>query len=73
MIVASCLSAQAVELARFERAVPVARWQDGHPNILFVGDTEYDRRTALEAGVSFHLVQDDRDLQALRQRLVGRS
>jgi phosphoglycolate phosphatase-like HAD superfamily hydrolase len=45
----------------------------GVPNILFVGDTEYDRRTALEAGVSFYLVQDDRDLQALRQRLVERS
>jgi phosphoglycolate phosphatase-like HAD superfamily hydrolase len=45
--------------------------KQGLPNIMFVGDTEYDRRTALEAGVSFYLVQEDRDLQALREHLVG--
>ena len=29
-----------VDLQRFANAVPLARWQDGHPNILFVGRLE---------------------------------
>ena len=29
-----------VDLARFATAVPIARWQDGTPNILFVGRHE---------------------------------
>ena len=29
-----------VDLRRFAHAVPLARWQDGHPNILFVGRLE---------------------------------
>ncbi len=29
-----------VDVARFERAVPIARWQDGMPNLLFVGRHE---------------------------------
>ena len=29
-----------VDIARFERAVPIARWQDGTRNILFVGRFE---------------------------------
>jgi phosphoglycolate phosphatase-like HAD superfamily hydrolase len=45
----------------------------GVPDLLFVGDTEYDRRTAKEAGVSFYLVRDDRDLEALRRLLLERS
>ena len=32
-----------VDLGRFQRAVPIARWQDGIPNILFVGRLE-DRK-----------------------------
>lgn len=41
----------------------------GLADILFVGDTPYDRRTAEEAAVAFFMVQDDRDLQALGARL----
>ncbi len=41
----------------------------GLGDVVFVGDTEYDRLTAQEAGVDFHMVQDDSDLQALGQRL----
>jgi phosphatidyl-myo-inositol alpha-mannosyltransferase len=29
-----------VDVVRFERAVPIARWQDGTPNLLFVGRHE---------------------------------
>jgi phosphatidylinositol alpha-mannosyltransferase len=29
-----------VDVARFERAVPIARWRDGTPNLLFVGRHE---------------------------------
>jgi len=29
-----------VDVTRFERAVPIARWQDGTPNVLFVGRHE---------------------------------
>jgi len=29
-----------VDVTRFERAVPIARWQDGTPNLLFVGRHE---------------------------------
>jgi phosphatidyl-myo-inositol alpha-mannosyltransferase len=29
-----------VDIGRFQRAVPIARWQDGIPNILFVGRFE---------------------------------
>jgi len=29
-----------VDVARFQRAVPVARWKDGHQNLLFVGRHE---------------------------------
>ncbi len=29
-----------VDLDRFQRAVPIARWQDGTPNVLFVGRLE---------------------------------
>jgi len=32
-----------VNLGRFQRAVPIARWQDGCPNVLFVGRLE-DRK-----------------------------
>jgi len=32
-----------VDLGRFQRAVPIARWQDGTPNVLFVGRLE-DRK-----------------------------
>ncbi len=32
-----------VDVGRFQRAVPIARWQDGCPNILFVGRLE-DRK-----------------------------
>lgn len=41
----------------------------GVGEVLFVGDTEYDRRTAEEAGAAFHMVRDDGDLQALALRL----
>jgi phosphoglycolate phosphatase-like HAD superfamily hydrolase len=37
----------------------------GLGRVLFVGDTDYDRRTAEEAGVGFYLVRDDGDLEAL--------
>jgi len=32
-----------VNVGRFQRAVPIARWQDGVPNLLFVGRLE-DRK-----------------------------
>jgi len=32
-----------VNVGRFQPAVPIARWQDGTPNVLFVGRLE-DRK-----------------------------
>jgi phosphoglycolate phosphatase-like HAD superfamily hydrolase len=43
----------------------------GIASILFVGDTEYDRRVAAEAGVDFFLVASDRDIRELNHMLVG--
>ncbi|MFB0508486.1 MAG: HAD family hydrolase [Thermodesulfobacteriota bacterium] len=37
----------------------------GFRAILFVGDTEFDRKTAEEAGVRFYKVEKDRDIRAL--------
>lgn len=40
-----------------------------HP-ILFVGDTDYDRRTALQAGVSFFRIDTEEDVRRLERRLL---
>lgn len=43
---------------------------DGYWPILFAGDTIYDKKTAVEAGVRFHRVETDEDLVALFEDLV---
>ncbi|MGA3057181.1 MAG: glycosyltransferase family 4 protein [Candidatus Limnocylindrales bacterium] len=45
-----------VDLGRFQRAVPVARWQDGTPNLLFVGRLE-DRKGLPHLLKAFRLVR----------------
>jgi phosphatidyl-myo-inositol alpha-mannosyltransferase len=45
-----------VDLGRFQRAVPIARWQDGTPNILFVGRLE-DRKGLPHLLKAFRLVR----------------
>jgi phosphatidyl-myo-inositol alpha-mannosyltransferase len=45
-----------VDIGRFERAVPIARWQDGTPNILFVGRLE-DRKGLPHLLKAFRLVR----------------
>jgi phosphatidyl-myo-inositol alpha-mannosyltransferase len=45
-----------VDLGRFQRAVPIARWQDGTPNILFVGRLE-DRKGLPNLLKAFRLVR----------------
>ena len=43
----------------------------GYDPVLFVGDTSFDRATAEEAGVEFHLVEKNEDLEILARRLIG--
>ncbi len=43
----------------------------GFHTILFVGDTEFDRRTAEEAGVRFHKVEQDSDIRALFRYVIS--
>jgi phosphatidylinositol alpha-mannosyltransferase len=45
-----------VNVGRFQRAVPLARWQDGTPNILFVGRLE-DRKGLPHLLKAFRLVR----------------
>ncbi|MGD0020136.1 MAG: glycosyltransferase family 4 protein [Candidatus Limnocylindrales bacterium] len=45
-----------VDLSRFQRAVPVARWQDGTPNVLFVGRLE-DRKGLPHLLKAFRLIR----------------
>jgi len=45
-----------VDVGRFHRAVPIARWQDGCPNILFVGRLE-DRKGLPHLLKAFRLVR----------------
>ena len=45
-----------VDIGRFQRAVPIARWQDGRPNILFVGRLE-DRKGLPHLLKAFRLVR----------------
>ena len=45
-----------VNVGRFHRAVPIARWQDGIPNILFVGRLE-DRKGLPHLLKAFRLVR----------------
>ncbi len=45
-----------VDVGRYQRAVPVARWQDGCPNILFVGRLE-DRKGLPHLLKAFRLVR----------------
>jgi phosphatidylinositol alpha-mannosyltransferase len=45
-----------VDVGRFRRAVPVARWQDGTPNILFVGRLE-DRKGLPDLLKAFRLIR----------------
>ena len=45
-----------VDVDRFERAVPLARWQDGHPNILFVGRFE-PRKGLLELLKAYRILR----------------
>ncbi len=57
-----------VDLARFERAVPLARWQDGTPNLLFVGRHE-PRKGLLELLKAYRLLR--REGIACRLLIVG--
>jgi phosphoglycolate phosphatase-like HAD superfamily hydrolase len=43
----------------------------GFHAILFVGDTEYDRETAKEAGVRFYKVEQDSDIRALFRYVIS--
>jgi phosphoglycolate phosphatase-like HAD superfamily hydrolase len=43
----------------------------GFRSILFVGDTEFDRRTAEEAGVRFYKVEQDSDIRALFRYVIS--
>ena len=45
-----------VDVGRFRRAVPIARWQDGTPNILFVGRLE-DRKGLPHLLKAFRLIR----------------
>jgi phosphatidylinositol alpha-mannosyltransferase len=45
-----------VNVGRFERAVPIARWKDGTPNVLFVGRLE-DRKGLIHLLKAFRLVR----------------
>ncbi len=45
-----------VNLGRFQRAVPLARWQDGTPNLLFVGRLE-DRKGLIHLLKAFRLIR----------------
>jgi phosphatidyl-myo-inositol alpha-mannosyltransferase len=45
-----------VDIDRFQRAVPIARWQDGHQNILFVGRFE-PRKGLLELLKAFRILR----------------
>jgi phosphatidylinositol alpha-mannosyltransferase len=45
-----------VDLGRFQRAVPIARWQDGIPNVLFVGRLE-DRKGLPHLLKAFRLIR----------------
>jgi phosphatidylinositol alpha-mannosyltransferase len=45
-----------VDVGRFQRAVPIARWQDGTPNVLFVGRLE-DRKGLPHLLKAFRLVR----------------
>ena len=45
-----------VDVLRFERAVPIARWQDGTPNLLFVGRFE-PRKGLLDLLKAFRTVR----------------
>ena len=43
----------------------------GYEPVMFVGDTPFDRAAAARAGVSFHLVEKNEDLESLAARLIG--
>jgi len=43
----------------------------GFRTILFVGDTEFDRRTAEEAGVRFYKVEQDSDIRVLFRYVIS--
>jgi phosphatidylinositol alpha-mannosyltransferase len=45
-----------VDVVRFQRAVPVSRWQDGRPNILFVGRFE-PRKGVLDLLKAYRIVR----------------
>ena len=45
-----------VDVGRFQRAVPISRWQDGTPNILFVGRLE-DRKGLPHLLKAFRLIR----------------
>jgi phosphatidyl-myo-inositol alpha-mannosyltransferase len=57
-----------VDVGRFRRAVPIARWQDGTPNILFVGRLE-DRKGLPHLLKAFRLIR--RSGQECRLLVVG--
>jgi phosphatidylinositol alpha-mannosyltransferase len=57
-----------VDVGRYDRAVPVARWQDGTPNVLFVGRVE-SRKGLIYLLKAFRLVR--RSGQPVRLLVVG--
>ena len=57
-----------VNVGRFQRAVPLARWQDGTPNLLFVGRLE-DRKGLIHLLKAFRLIR--KTDRACRLLVVG--
>ncbi len=59
-----------VDVERFRRAVPIARWQDGTPNLLFVGRHE-PRKGLIELLKAYRILRRDRRCLPPAHRRLG--